>query len=95
MKNQVVCKTCEELVDEKRTVKGYFLMEIVLWGATLLSFCVLLWPITFILGLVSICYSVNRVIAPADRSCSVCGGTDLCPKDSAAGKRLLSLKKKF
>ena len=68
-----ICKTCGNVGKPKMVTKGSILIEIVLWLCFILP------------GLI---YSIWRFTSKYE-ACKKCNSTDLVPKDSPIGKKLL------
>lgn len=70
-----LCTQCLNQVEPKKVVRGYFVIEIILWLAMILPGAI---------------YTLWRVIGGRQETCPKCQGHNFVPIDSPAGVALLS-----
>ena len=79
---RVVCTVCHSEGRVKRKAKGFFLLELILWGFSL-TMLVVFFPLA-ITGLI---YSLWRIIGKK-RVCRSCGSEAVVPLKSPRGQEL-------
>jgi len=70
-----LCTTCLSKVNPKKDVRGYFIIEIVLW---------------LFMVIPGLLYTLWRVAGGKQKVCPKCGSQSFVPIDSPAGKQLLA-----
>lgn len=82
-----LCVDCHSVGEPRKKVKGYFLMEVALWGV---GFMTLLVGIGVPILFVAFLYSLWRFFSEASYACRACGSAVIIPLNSERARQILT-----